>query len=86
MTARLRSAAVLSTLGVDELAALIRFARANGRSWKSRLCDAWASGHDEREDDASALRRIRNRIGPSGLMKFGLSGVEAELAARGEAR
>lgn len=86
MATRLRSAAVLSLLGVDELTALIRFARANGRSWKTRLCDAWASGRDEREDDASALRRIRNRIGPSGLMKFGLNGLEAELAARREAR
>lgn len=86
MAARLRSAAVLSMLGVAELTALIRYARANGRFWKTRLCDAWASGRDEREDDAPALRRVRNTVGPSGLMKFALSGLEAELAARGEAR
>ena len=86
MAARVKaSAAVLATLGVAELTALIRYARANGRSWKTKLCDAWANGRDEREADASALRRVRNRIGPSGLGKFALNGLIAELSARGGA-
>jgi hypothetical protein len=84
MAARVKaSAAVLATLGVAELTALIRYARAHGRFWKRDLCDAWSNGRDEREVDASALRRVRNTVGPSGLMKFGLNGLEAELVGRG---
>lgn len=85
MRARTQSAAVLARLGVDELTALIRYARAHGRLWKRDLCDAWASGRDEREVDASALRRVRNTVGPSGLTKFALNGLVVELAARGGA-
>ncbi|MCJ2098462.1 hypothetical protein [Methylobacterium sp. E-046] len=82
MTARSQASAILSTLGVAELTALIRYARAHGRFWKRELNEAWASGRDEREVDASALRRVRNTIGPSGLTKFALNGLIAVLSAR----
>ncbi|MCJ2051681.1 hypothetical protein [Methylobacterium sp. J-070] len=85
MAARTQASAVMATLGVAELTDLIRYARAHGRFWKRELNEAWASGRDEREVDASALRRVRNTVGPSGLMKFALNGLEAELAARGGA-
>ena len=79
-------ATILSRLAVDELAALVRYARIHGRFWKTHLRDAWATGRDEREDDGPALRRIRNMIGPSGLTTFALRGLEDELAARGSVR
>jgi hypothetical protein len=85
MAARSQAATILGKLSVPELTALVRFARAHGRFWKRNLCDAWANGRDEREDDASDLRRVRNTIGPSGLAKFALNGLIAELSARGGA-
>lgn len=58
------------TCGVDDdmLETLRRFARAEGRCWKSRLVDLWSRGADA---DKPLLRRLRNVIGPSGLYRLG---------------
>ena len=53
----------------DERCALQRYATAHGRTWKSQLSLAWSNGDDEREDDAGLLRSVRNRMGPSWLMR-----------------
>ena len=51
----------------EQLAALQRFATANGRSWKSALSNAWTTGADEQEPDAHLLRQVRNQFGPKWL-------------------
>ena len=50
-----------------QLAALQRYADANGRSWKGRLSQAWSTGADERGPDAAYLRQVRNQHGPEWL-------------------
>lgn len=69
-------ARTVPSLPADEVAALLRYAGANGRTWKSKLLDAWMTGRDEREPDAGALRRVRNSIGPSGLMALRLADLQ----------
>jgi hypothetical protein len=67
----------------DELRTLIRFRARVGRRWKSRLLDLYLSGRDDGEPEGSALRRIRNRQGPSrvhALRASVLDEAEARLA------
>jgi hypothetical protein len=47
----------------EQLAALQRFANANGRTWKSALSLAWQTCADERETDGCYLRQVRNQFG-----------------------
>lgn len=56
-------------LTTEELTALQRFAAQNGRTWKSKLNELWASGRNE---NSGPLRTIRNDFGPSWLAKFKL--------------
>jgi hypothetical protein len=56
-------------------AALIRFARDNGRSWKRELNLMWFDGRDANEPDGGYLRQIRNQFGPSWLLKYRLPKV-----------
>jgi hypothetical protein len=58
------------TLTTEQLAALQAFKVRNGRSWKSKLLDAWMTGRDAHEPDGSYLRQVRNQVGPSGLLKL----------------
>jgi len=61
------------TLSDEQLAALRTFARANGRSWKSHLNDAWSTGNYHRysgTDDYGSLQQVRNQFGPSWLVRF----------------
>lgn len=71
--ATIKSSEPIYTLSGEELVALRAFAKANGRSWKSKLNDAWMTGHYDRysgTDDYGTLQWIRNRFGPSWLVKF----------------
>ncbi len=54
---------------MEQRAALQRYASANGRTWKSKLSLAWSTGEDEQEPDSSALRQVRNTLGPTWLMR-----------------
>lgn len=58
------------TLSTEELQALRTFANANGRSWKSKLNTAWMTGRYPGTDDYGTLQLIRNRFGPSWLVRF----------------
>lgn len=53
-----------------EKAALKAFAERNGRRWKARLLDLWMSGQETNEPEGAALRRFRNRHGPSRLARL----------------
>jgi hypothetical protein len=51
--------------------ALKLFARGNGRTWKSKLNQEWQTGGRGICDDIRVpLMRLRNIIGPSGLLKI----------------
>lgn len=56
-------------LTADQLQALQVYAAQHGRTWKSQLLDLWMSGKNE---NAGALRQVRNNFGPRWLMKFRL--------------
>lgn len=57
----------------EQMAAIVRFAQRHGRSWKSALRDAWASGKDDSMPDGPLLRQVRNQLGPNWLQTFVLS-------------
>jgi hypothetical protein len=61
--------------------ALKHYAKENGRSWKSKLNTDWEKGTTHGEYTAS-LRQVRNRIGPSGLMKYKLHEETLDEARR----
>lgn len=60
------------TLSTEQEAAIIRFARDNGRTWKQALGAAWMDGSDANESDGGYLRQVRNQFGPSWLFKYKL--------------
>lgn len=64
------------TLTAEQLNTLYAYAKANGRTWKAKLNDAWvAGGYDATTGnyiDAS-LQQIRNTFGPSWLANFRLA-------------
>lgn len=64
----------------DELGTLIRFRRRVGRRWKSKLLDLYLSGKDDDEPEGPALRRIRNRQGPSRVHALKASLLDAAEA------
>jgi hypothetical protein len=47
-------------LSPEELAALKEYVKTNGRTWRSKLREAWTR-------DEPILREVRNRVGPSKL-------------------
>lgn len=53
--------------------AIVEFALVNGRTWKSRLLAAWMHG----EDVGAELQRVRNVVGPTGLLKLRPDTLEA---------
>lgn len=65
------------------MSALLDWRQRNGRRWKERLLLAWMNGADERDPHRSALRRIRNRLGPSWLVDLRPRDLDAGAAARG---
>lgn len=54
----------LDDLNPDEREALLEFARSHGTFWKSRLLAGW-----ERAAFPGPLQVIRNRLGPSWLVR-----------------
>ena len=59
-------------LDETETEALRRFATIFGKGWKDKLRDFWRTGADVNalpDPYGAALRRVRNKIGPSGLEK-----------------
>jgi hypothetical protein len=68
------------TPNIDQLAAIIRFADAHGRNWKSKLSDCWLIGYypamaiiDCDNGDDALLQQVRNQFGPSWLKSFRLT-------------
>lgn len=55
----------------QQLAALRKYARENGRSWKTQLASDWLAGRTE-----GYLQQVRNQFGPSWLVSFQLSREE----------
>jgi hypothetical protein len=63
----------LAPLTAGEVAALQGYAAKHGRTWKSKLRDAWMGG---RVDEGGTLRRLRNTHGPSWLVGYRLPKAE----------
>ena len=58
----------MTDITTEELGALKEFAEKNGPDWKRALNDCWIKGSDVNAiEDGHLLRRVRNKIGPSGL-------------------
>jgi hypothetical protein len=62
----------MSSLTEQQLIALRAFAKANGRTWKSKLNHAWMTGLYNSSDDSMNLQQIRNTFGPTWLVRFSL--------------
>lgn len=59
----------------DQEDALVTFAKANGRTWKSKLWQAWYSGNYEQfpgTENYPLLQQIRNNAGPDFLAEYKL--------------
>jgi hypothetical protein len=56
----------------EQEAAVAAFAKAHGRTWKSKLNEAWCNGRDAREVDGQLLRQVRNNLGPTWLVNYRL--------------
>ncbi len=61
-----------ATLNDEQLKAIQSFAASHGRSWKSKLRDAWMTGQYDGFEGSNYLQQIRNSFGPSWLIKFKL--------------
>lgn len=60
----------IDDLTPEQAEALRSFAALYGRTWKSALSSAWASGRDANLSNGGLLRQIRNEQGPSWLYKM----------------
>lgn len=63
----------MDTPTVEQLQALLGFAKANGRTWKSNLRHCWETGRYSDYNGANRcdlLQQIRNSFGPSWLIRF----------------
>jgi len=63
----------------SQIEALIEFADANGRTWKSALRDCWQTGRYPRysgTQKANLLQQVRNSFGPSWLSTFSLKAAK----------
>lgn len=56
---------------LEQHAALVAYAKANGRTWKAKLREDWMSA---RIPEGAALRALRNEIGPTGLTRLRVVG------------
>lgn len=59
----------MTNLNSNELAAIVEYARENGRRWKSKLAADWMNGRTR-----GTLQNLRNsaQFGPAGLARFRL--------------
>lgn len=67
----------------EQMEALRTFAAANGRTWKSKLNDAWMSGRYSdypATDRCDLLQQVRNNLGPSWLVRFRLPDPQCKMA------
>jgi len=64
----------LNQLTHTEYAALKAYAQNNGRTWKQKLSDLWATGCDNQE-----LQSIRNKIGTRGLYSLSKTSINARV-------
>lgn len=53
----------------DQIEALVEWARLNGRTWVSKLRDAWMDGDYNRFENSHLLQQVRNTQGPSWLTR-----------------
>ena len=58
------------TLTDIQLSALSKWAQLHGRLWKSELNAAWMNGNYHGFEDAPSLQLLRNKYGPSWLVRF----------------
>lgn len=60
----------------EQMAAIQRFAKLNGRRWKTVLWGAWMNGSYRyvvaQDGDAALLQQVRNQFGPAWLDKLRL--------------
>lgn len=68
-------------------AALLSFAKNEGRTWKATLRNAWRTGRYPAHvtadiDTSSLLQQIRNRLGPSWLDRVTVENLETEEGQR----
>jgi hypothetical protein len=66
----------------EQLNAIIRFAAEHGRTWKAQLRDCWMTGNYVGFVGSNLLQQVRNRLGPSWLVKFNLKAAQAAQAAQ----
>ena len=63
-----------ATLTAEQLKALQEWAKVHGRTWKSKLRQAWMTGDydgiDQYGNTAAYLQQVRNTFGPSWLVRF----------------
>lgn len=68
------------SLNTDQLRAIVEYAKAYGRCWRSELRSAWSEGTYGEKDSSGYLQQIRNEHGPRWLIKFSLVKAQAALA------
>jgi hypothetical protein len=56
----------------ERVSAIRQWAKLHGRTWKSKLRDAWISGDYGDFEESNLLQQIRNAYGPSWLDRFKL--------------
>ena len=65
------------------MSALLDWRQRAGRSWKEKLQIAWMTGADENDPRGSALRHIRNHLGPTWLHELRPKDLDAAATRRG---
>ena len=63
-----------ATLTAEQLKAIQEWAKVHGRTWKSKLRQAWMTGDydgiEKYGNTAAYLQQVRNTFGPSWLVRF----------------
>ena len=61
----------------EQARAVLNYALAQGRGWKTKLLLAWERGWDAREEDGALLRQVRNGPGPRWLTRVTTKQLES---------
>lgn len=75
-------------LSEEQRAALATFRDNNGRTWKSKLNDAWTNGNYDKygaKEQSGLLQQIRNELGPVWLQRMPAAALDAPAAPAQEA-
>lgn len=67
-----RRAALKDMPSLEQIKALLAWAEANGRTWKSKLDAAWMKAGEGVPGYCPALQQVRNQFGPSWLVRMSL--------------